>query len=303
VQQKYPGLLHVNTEPFILSPGQPMFRELDKYGISIQLWPSELVENAGKYSDIAHDVGCTFTGPNQGMERLGEFQTVKTLLGVRRHNAVEDPNSPFEPDFKHLYENVYLVRMQSRAGQIYSLIVTQDEMELYQRMRSTERLMPEQKPFEVVTDREGFVGLWSKLEQQHTLCRSRDQLMLFATTHTEQLASQSCLRASPFVLARIIGPDLVIAHSLMFAFVRLPAAVAPLFASIATQSRTLQELAAAAQTKLSNQVGELARKGLVEVCCPVLQPQPLRPFLRLQRLKPGLESDVALQPAVGGQAN
>lgn len=294
MQEKYPGLLHTNTEPFILSPGQPMYKELDKYGISIQPWPSELVESAGKYDDIADQVGCTFTGPNQGIERLGEFQIVKTLLGVRRHNAVEDPSSPFDADFKHLYGNVFLARMQGHAGQTYSLIVTQAEMELYKKIRLTENLVPDQKPFEVVTDREGFVELWEQLEKQHTLCQSRNQLAMFATIHTEHSSSQSHLRASPFAVARIIGAELVLAHAVTLALVRLPSSVAPLIASIAKQSRAMQDFA---QTKLSTQIDELTKKGLVEICSPALPPKPFDPFLRVQQPEPKLAIDASQQTA------
>lgn len=299
IQEKYPGLLHTNTEPFILSPGQPMYRELDKYGISIQPWPSELVESAGKYADIAHDVACTFTGPNQGMERLGEFQIVKTLLGARRHNMVEDPVPPFEPDFKHLHENVFLARMQSRTGQTYSLIVTQAEMELYQRMRSTEKLVPDQNPFDAVTHRKGFVALWSKLEQQHTLCRSRDQLTIFSATHMENPSNESCVRASPFAVARMIASELVVVHSVTFAVMRLPAAAAPLLASIAKQGRSWQEFVTAAGPRLSHQVDGLVKKGLIAICSPAPLPKPASPFLRSQRLSPMPDGDPTPQRAIG----
>jgi hypothetical protein len=285
IQEKYPGLLETNTEPFILSPGQPMYRELDKFGIAIQPWPSELIDGAGKYLDIAQNVACTFTGPNQGIERLGEFKIAKTILGGGRHNKrLEEPDSPFEPDFKHLYDDLFLARMCSRAGQVYALLVTQAEKETYERMQSAESLTAGQSPYEPVTDREWYVALWNKLEQQHTLCGSRERFTIFATTHMEQVTSESLLRASPFVVARVVGQELVVVHNLTLAFVRLPAAAGPWFASIVKQARKLRELTAeAAEARLSIQIDDLARKGFVEPCSPILLPKPFSPLVRLER--------------------
>lgn len=273
LQDRYPGLLQTNTEPFILSPGQPIYRNLDKFGISIQPWPAELSD--GKYAEIAHQVAHTFTGPNQGVERLGEFQIAKTLLGGVHHNKrLEETPSPFELDFKHLSNDVFLARTQSGAGHAYSLLVTQAEKETYERMRSAERLLADQKPYEPVADREHYLALWKKLEQQHTLCGSRESFAMFAATYTERLTDESLLRPSPFIVARVVGSDLLVAHRITLAFVRLPAAAGPWFASIAKEAHTLRELAAeAARARLPIRIGDFTRKGFIEVCSPVLPPK------------------------------
>lgn len=268
VQEKYPGLLQTNTEPFILSPGQPMYRELDKFGMSIQTWPEEITDGAGKYAEIARQVAHTFTGPNQGVERLGEFHIAKTLLGDGNHTkSLEEARSPFELNFRHLYKDIFLARTQSGVGHAYSLLVTQAEKETYERMRSAERLLADQKPYEPAANRGHYLPLWKKLEQQHTLCGSRESFVLFAVTSSERVDDESLLRASPFIIARIFGSELLVVHSTTLAFIRLPTAAGPWFASVARKAQTMRELSAeAARMRLPIQITDFVRKGFVEIC-------------------------------------
>src|ERR1041385_8511020 len=52
LQTEFPGRLRVNTEVFRVSPGLPLYRDLEGLGLTPQKWAEDYLNIAPRYSDI-----------------------------------------------------------------------------------------------------------------------------------------------------------------------------------------------------------------------------------------------------------
>lgn len=133
VQQDFRGHLRINTEPFIVSPGQPLFSRLAEIGLRGVPWDEETLNIAPSYADITAGIFCTVEGANQGLERMG---------GLRLSNAVQwdrpimldsfdyrgfelFDRSSFRFDF--LTGGWLLARLKGPSAWTYALIVNDSE--------------------------------------------------------------------------------------------------------------------------------------------------------------------------------
>src|SRR5262245_30200762 len=71
LQSEFPGRLRVNTEVFRVSPGLPLYRNLEGLGLVPQRWAEDYLDIAPRYADITSDIYCSVDGANQGIERIG----------------------------------------------------------------------------------------------------------------------------------------------------------------------------------------------------------------------------------------
>ena len=86
LQAEFPGRLRVNTEVFRISPGMPLFRNLEGAGLKPQHWADDYLAIAPGYQDITSNILCSVEGSNQGMERIGRERiafTIRTDAPVR----------------------------------------------------------------------------------------------------------------------------------------------------------------------------------------------------------------------------
>src|ERR1051326_8799399 len=133
LQRSYRGLLSVNVEPFIVSPGQPLFASLDTFGLRGVPWDERVLEIAPKYRDITQAMFCTVEGSNQGIERIGRLRIAESIESdemVRTdpfHYQGDETLSSAEFEFSHLREGWFLARLKGPAAWIYALILNEQE--------------------------------------------------------------------------------------------------------------------------------------------------------------------------------
>ncbi|MGF7206585.1 radical SAM superfamily enzyme YgiQ (UPF0313 family) [Skermanella aerolata] len=125
-------LLGVSHEAFTVLPGQPIYDDLDAFGLTPIPWSDEVLGIAPALSDIAARSRCRVEGANQGIDRLGEYAVSLSLTG---------PAQPFDGDADHLREkitaydlattalgdDVWLVRTVSSLGHTVGLLLTTGE--------------------------------------------------------------------------------------------------------------------------------------------------------------------------------
>ncbi|MGI5861584.1 MAG: B12-binding domain-containing radical SAM protein [Myxococcales bacterium] len=116
LRERYAGRLQLNVEPFVVSPGQPIFRELERHGLSPVGWDERVLDTAPKYRDIAERIVCRVEGANQGMERLGQLRLVSVWT--------EGKVAPAGIDFEELTKGWLLASGGAAAS---GLLVNEDE--------------------------------------------------------------------------------------------------------------------------------------------------------------------------------
>jgi hypothetical protein len=135
LQREYPGMLRANVEPFIVSPGQPLYTRLSDIGLRGEPWSDEVQDIAPRYRDLTASVFCTVTGDNQGMERMGRLRMAEamesdapTRTDFFYYKVVEDLGRT-ELDFRSLVAGWFIARLKGPAAWTYALIVDEAERE------------------------------------------------------------------------------------------------------------------------------------------------------------------------------
>jgi radical SAM superfamily enzyme YgiQ (UPF0313 family) len=286
LQNQFPGLLTTNTEPFILSPGQPIFHELDKYGLTLSRWPEATFARAGRYEAIARDVAFTFDGPNQGIDRLGELCVAETLFGSTSARADEEL-TPLDIAFTHVQLDTFIARTQAPAGHTHALLVTRSEKEAYERRRGLEGLEYNPEGEVPLLERRGYADWWSSIEKAHVIQPSSRDPGLFPSVYQKNPTKKALLRASPFLVARVYADELVLIHSITLARLSFPASAREWFNYLAKEPHTREALETeAARFGLAVEIERLIEDDFVLACSDEGQ---RRPFIA--RTKPVLAAD------------
>jgi radical SAM superfamily enzyme YgiQ (UPF0313 family) len=176
LQSEFPGRLRVNTEVFRVSPGLPLFRNLDAYGLKPQRWAEDYLNVAPRYLDITATMFCSVDGSNQGIERIGRERIafmIRTDDPVRTDKFDYDEDEHLaidEFDSRHICGDWHLVSTKLDSAWIYALLVTSDELaELQERPR---------------TDRQGYLR---ELESRHIAFPSPDRPPVAQTRFVRRL--------------------------------------------------------------------------------------------------------------------
>jgi len=158
---QHPERFRVNVEPFTVSPGQPLYAELDKFGLDSARWTDDVLDIAPRYRNITDDILCTVSGSNQGIDRLGELRVATTINAVNKE-TIQDPFaystsediSVGEFSFIPLACGFLLGRFKSPGGFRRALLVTDAERresgafdELVERIASQHVIAPGRTPF------------------------------------------------------------------------------------------------------------------------------------------------------------
>jgi radical SAM superfamily enzyme YgiQ (UPF0313 family) len=142
LQSEFPGQLRVNTEVFRVSPGLPLFRNLEGVGLKPQKWPDEYLNIAPRYSDITSNIYCSVEGSNQGIERIGRERIafmIRTDAPVRTDKFDYDEDerlSIHEFESRHVFADWYLASTKLESAWIYALLVNSDELHAVQELTS-----------------------------------------------------------------------------------------------------------------------------------------------------------------------
>lgn len=81
--------LAVSHEPFVVLPGQPIYGDLNRFGLRPVAWPDEVLGLAPDLADITQGMWYRVEGANQGQDRWGEHMISLSLTG---------PAQPFDDD-------------------------------------------------------------------------------------------------------------------------------------------------------------------------------------------------------------
>ncbi len=101
IADRNPGMVSFNLEPFIVSPGQPLYRRLDEVGLTAYPWDDEVLDIAPRYRDLTEPIRCRVEGANQGVERLGQLSLLRLLLYSRNKppaSSSSEAAAPLPPD-------------------------------------------------------------------------------------------------------------------------------------------------------------------------------------------------------------
>ena len=142
LQSEFPGRLRVNTEVFRVSPGLPLFRNLEGLGLMPQRWAEDYLNIAPRYLDITSNIYCSVEGSNQGMERIGRERIafmIRTDDPVRTDKFDYDEDEHLaihEFESRHIFGGWHLACTKLESAWIYALLVDNDELEELQALAS-----------------------------------------------------------------------------------------------------------------------------------------------------------------------
>ena len=145
LQTEFPGRLRVNTEVFRVSPGLPLYQDLEGIGLRPQKWAADYLDIAPRYADITSNIFCSVEGSNQGLERIGRERIafmVRTDEPVRtdKFDYAEDEDLTInEFEAQHLFGGWHLASTKLDSAFIYALIVDDDELQELQELGGRSR--------------------------------------------------------------------------------------------------------------------------------------------------------------------
>jgi radical SAM superfamily enzyme YgiQ (UPF0313 family) len=235
LQSEFPGQLRVNTEVFRVSPGLPLFRNLEGVGLTPQKWAEDYLAIAPRYSDITSNIYCSVEGSNQGMERIGRERIafmIRTDAPVRTDKFEYDEEehlSIHEFESRHIFGDWHLACTKLASGWIYALLVDGDELERLQ---------------EFPTRDASLARYLRKLEGRHIAFPSPErppvsQMRFFRRFPNEEIV----VTLSPFVVIRSMDQrddqELLAVNYINGRFVRRPAQEARVLRKLAKQSMSV----------------------------------------------------------------
>lgn len=266
LQVRYPGLLSLSIEPFTVSPGQPIARDLAAYGLSPHPWDGSCLDLAPAYRDLTEMINCTVTGANQGVERLGQYQlavalsqdsrsrsrTILMASTIRDSDFMYYSYNPEEQeetghlDFDHLFGDLYLATCKTASSLVYGCLVRRAERDAYCRLLGTERLVHPWSSSHALLDNAVIGTLLQSIEDEHVLKPRRLRPKIIPVHYRRELSSEDRLTASPFVVTRQIegesGPELVLAHLINRHTEKLPVSYVAVLNHLADIGLSIAEL-------------------------------------------------------------
>lgn len=269
LQKRFPSLLATGIEPFVVSPGQPIFKDLAHYGLTPTKWSEEYLAMAPEYYDITRDIHCTVEGANQGIERLGQYQIAITMsqdsLNGRRtqqHTITqesadfmhysynpEELETTFDLTIEHLFANWYLGVFKTETSLIYGCLLSQEEKENYRKLRSQQQLTRPWASIISLLEQETIANFLNEVEGRHLIKSAKLQPRIVWPDYVRdlrELNGEKRVAISPFLIARccLIGeqPELVTVNVFNKRYHRGSAALGSLLEFISDQPRYLFEL-------------------------------------------------------------
>jgi radical SAM superfamily enzyme YgiQ (UPF0313 family) len=149
LQSEFPGPLRVNTEVFRLSPGMPLFENMESMGLSPQRWADDYLDIAPRYLDITSKIYCSVEGSNQGMERVGRERIafmIRTDAPVRTDKFSYDEDEHLsirEFESRHVFGDWHLASTKLESAWIYALLVDTEELDMLLQKPPTRRRLLE----------------------------------------------------------------------------------------------------------------------------------------------------------------
>lgn len=223
LQARYRGLLSLSIEPFTLTPGQPIFGEMMRYGLTSQAWDEKYIEIDPSYENITRRIPCTVTGSNQGMERLGQFQIAvalsqdssnptQTQRRSRSRDNIDLMGFTYSPDeaesiaelgIEHLSGDLYLATCKSPSALVYGCLLNHEEVSSFQNLWAKSQIHQPWSSSEPILERASVSDFLREVESRHIVNPRRliPKLIVGQVTLTDE--ETSLVTTSPFLIARV----------------------------------------------------------------------------------------------------
>lgn len=231
LMRQHPGQLSVSLAPYTLTPGQPIFGDLEAFGLTTKAWDPEYLEIAPQYYSITKNIPCTVSGNNQGVERMGQMALLEFVARKYKRLATglqQEGSSKAEPfsiwqipltssqfQLTGILEGWHLGILVSETGGLYGAILSDQELGEFRRLRYLAAcefagtLHLDELPKSI------FGEFFKKIEQNHLLAPSPlPRISRFCGL--SGIEEDYRLAISPHAVARVIqsssGERLVVAN-------------------------------------------------------------------------------------------
>ena len=264
LQSEFPGHLRVNTEVFRVSPGLPLFRNLEGIGLVPQKWAEDYLNIAPRYSDITSNIYCSVEGSNQGIERIGRERIafmIRTDAPVRTDKFDYDEDEHLaihEFETRHICGDWYLASTKLESAWIYALLVDGDELAELQALASDGKRRGLSDP--------PLARYLRELESRQIAFPSFERPPCSQTRFFRKLPNEDVVAMlSQFVVIRSMGgrhgQNILAVNYVNGRFVRRPNRERPLLAALAKQPMSV----AVSMKSLRERLERLHRFGIVTV--------------------------------------
>jgi len=200
IQREFPGRLRVNIEPFIVSPGQPLFRNLEQMGLRGKPWDEDTLDLAPHYKDITASLFCTVEGSNQGVERMGRLYMAEAIES-------DEPmkNDPFEYKvaetlnesefyFDHMTSGWFIGRLKGPQAWIFALIVNEEERQQIERTTAEKRA-------QTILAASAVRKLLNRIKLAHSI-PPKELPRVFESGYSRSQNVDTNYQTSPYIVAR-----------------------------------------------------------------------------------------------------
>jgi hypothetical protein len=296
LQQKYPSLLALGIEPFVVSPGQLWYQNLAEQGLIGTGWEQKYLDIAPRYRHITESILCRVDGNNQGQERMGRYRIAVAIsqLGsnpgqtVRRRESIreadfmyysyepEETDSASELRFRLLGRDWFLATFKTDHGTIHGYLMTSAEKEAYEQLRASDRLA---RPWATGTSLAETEEIWTLLRTiaaSHVARMSEAAPVLHPVVATgDGLADDAIVALSPFTIARAdqlaTEGAVIVLHVVNGRLEVVPTAAGELLVDLAAGPRSLHSLRgrrSVAPEVFADALERLRNSGMVVVVRP-----------------------------------
>jgi radical SAM superfamily enzyme YgiQ (UPF0313 family) len=253
LQSEFPGRLRVNTEVFRVSPGMPLFENIESIGLTPQRWAEDYLNIAPRYLDITSKIYCSVEGSNQGMERVGRERiafTIRTDAPVRTDKFSYDEDEHLaihEFESRHIFGDWHLASTKLESAWIYALLVDTEELGRLLHNSPTRRYLRE-------------------LESRHIACPSTERPPVSPARFARQFPDEDVVVGlSQFVVVRAIDgrdkDEILTVNYVTGRFIRRPSQERPLLEELAKHPMTVS----ASMKPTRRELEKLLRFGIVTI--------------------------------------
>ena len=200
LQQRYRGALRINVEPFIVSPGQPLFVDLANIGLSGIPWNDDVLDIAPRYRDVTSTILCRVDGANQGIERVGRLRIAESMESdePRRGDIFDYKGDEFltssQFDFEHVSAGWFVARLKGPSAWIYAVLVNERE-----RNELEEEI--DDASWEDVLATPRIARILRRIEREH-IVKPRRSPQLVAGGYAREYTTKNAFFLAPYVIAR-----------------------------------------------------------------------------------------------------
>lgn len=158
---EYGDIFDYTSEPFILSPAQPIYQNLDEVGVTLGFWDDEILGLAPRYRDITENVACTVSGSNQGIERVGQLRLLKIMSEKQLNGSgINRPDEAVLDGVVFRNADGFAVAQLTNRGRLESVLIPASER------RKCTRMARAARHFAAACEDPAFMAYWAGLQAQ-----------------------------------------------------------------------------------------------------------------------------------------